>query len=119
MKLKILLIASIITGTFFSGCGRAVINEPSDEIKLYTWEYTGSEGIKSTIRFDGDEAILRITSFDDSCVIRGLCVFSDDTMEIITDMPKGELKFKYELTGKSLTLQREDLSSVEFLKKDK
>ena len=119
MKYKFIIIAAIIEGIFLSGCGKAVINTPSDEIKLYTWEYTGSEGLKSTIRFDGDEAVIRISNFDDSCVIKGLCIFEGDTMEIIGDMPKGELKFNYELTGKSLTLHRADGLSVEFLKKEK
>lgn len=95
----------LIISVLFSGCGKTVINCDADEIKLYKWEYSGEQGLVSTLEFEEDNAVLTVKNGDEYCKIDGLCVFGENSFVIIDNIIKREFPFKYELSGTELNLE--------------
>ena len=95
-----------------SGCGKNVVNDQSDEIRLSSWEAQSGK-LTACLSFDGDRAELNIVSPDDSTQITGLCLFDDSRLLIIDETKT--YSFGYTLSGKTLTL-RNDYGNVNFVK---
>ena len=93
--LSLALIVIIVLG----GCGKTVINCEADEIKLYSWEYLGEQGLVSTLEFAEDNAVLKIKNDNEECEINGLCVFGEDGFVIVDDSLKSDIPFEYTLSG--------------------
>ena len=104
LKSLFMLIPIFLFLFLLEGCGKPVINNEADEIKLYSWEYTGKQGINSTLKFSGDEAILTIVNDNEKCRIQGLCVFGDTGFVIIDPKLQNEYGFKYKLSGRELSV---------------
>ena len=114
-KLVILPLALIVI-IVLGGCGKTVINCEADEIKLYSWEYLGEQGLVSTLEFADDNAVLKINNKDVQCEINGLCVFGEDSFVIIDNSLKKEFPFKYTLSGTELSLEYNG-DSINFAKR--
>lgn len=105
-KIKFLILSfCLLIPLTLGGCGKAVINSEADEIKLYSWEYSGEQGLFSSLCFDEDNAILTIKNGSEHCEINGLCVFEENNFVIIDNNLKKEFLFNYTLSGKELTLE--------------
>lgn len=102
-KILILIINAAIAFNL-SGCGKPVINSESDEIRLYSWEYMGEQGIRSELKFTEDCAALTIDNDNEHCKISGLCVIEGNYLVIIDNSLHKEYLFEYILSGTELTL---------------
>ncbi|MBQ3692159.1 MAG: hypothetical protein II931_02420 [Clostridia bacterium] len=105
LRFAILSFVVLLCTLFFGGCGKTVINCEADEIKLYSWEYSGEQGLVSRLEFKEDNAVLTIVSGDERCEINGLCVFGEGSFVIIDNSLKREFPFKYTLSGKELNIE--------------
>ncbi len=117
-KASIFFLTLLIISAFLCGCGSTVINNEADEIKLYSWEYTGEQGIFSELSFENDNAVLTIDRDGEHCEINGLCVFGEQSFVIIDNTLKNKFVFIYTLSGKYLRLEYNG-SSIEFEKAEK
>ena len=88
---------------FVCGGCRQKIETSSDEIRASDWHVSGSE-VSGMLEFNDEYAYLYIDNGDDSCVISGLCVITDDNIRIIDNGLKSEYLFTYILGGESLVL---------------
>lgn len=115
-KQAIFCLTFLLISALLCGCGRTVINTEADEIKLYSWEYTGKQTLAAELSFENDSAALTIENNGEHCVIEGLCVFGDQTFIIVDNTLKNKFVFGYTLSGKTLVLDY-DGSTVSFDKK--
>ena len=107
-KSSLLLILTITLLLTLQGCGKTAINNEADEIKLYSWVYSGEQGISSTLEFHDDEASLNIVNDSEKCLIKGLCVFSENKLVIIDTKLQKEFAFEFELYGREIILKYGD-----------
>ena len=96
----------ILSSTFilFSACTKTINNE-EEEIRAYQW-FSNDEDICANLTFNDENAVLTINSYDENCIIKGLCVFSDNNIIIIDNNLESEFVFPYILSGTSLTLEK-------------
>ena len=104
-KSSFLLILTITLLLTLQGCGKTAINNEADEIKLYSWVYSGEQGISSTLEFHDDEASLTIVNDSEKCLIKGLCVFGENRFVIIDTELQKEFAFEFELSGREISLK--------------
>ena len=97
-----ILVSSTIV---FLGACTEKMNSEQDEIRAYEWVTKGEDTYAKLI-FNGENAVLTINSYDENCIIEGLCIFSDNNILIIDNNLETEFVFPYDLTGTSLTLDR-------------
>ncbi len=94
-----------------SGCGERIVNGCADEIRSGCWECRGD--IAASLVFDGDRAVLTVSSPEEKAVISGLCLIDDGTLTICDE--SDEYVFGYTLRGKTLNLEN-DCGSADFVR---
>lgn len=105
---SIIALTFILIAVFMCGCTTTVINNESDEIKLYSWKYIGEQGLVANLSFENDNAALTVESSGEHCKIEGLCVFGEQSFVIVDNTLKKKFIFNYTLSGKNLELQYND-----------
>ena len=103
MKKAVTVLIILMCFFCFSAC-KEKINSASDEMRMHGWRLTGEYGLEAEIRFYDENAALTVTNHDESCVIDGLCIITDDALVIIDNELHKEYSFEYTLSGTSLTL---------------
>ena len=98
-----LAVFSIMILFLLSGCTQVVDNN-SDELRLYSWEGETESGNIVTLRFDGSDAALEIGYPDTEMIISGFCAVSDDSLMICDEETGFDYTFGYKLYGDRVEL---------------
>ncbi len=101
-NITILIMMSVVL--MCSSCTE-IINTEADEIRSFEWQIRNDD-ISAALSFENDNAALAISSYGESCIIKGLCIISENTIVIIDNSLKNEYVFNYSLSGQSLILER-------------
>lgn len=96
---------------FLVSCVR-VIDDCSDELILHRWEKEFDTGVIMELYFEGDNAVLRCTSGEESAVLRGLCVLDTSGFVICDDKTKQNYMFTYTVHGDLLELTYDNATIV-------
>lgn len=87
-----------------ASCGQIVQNA-SEELKLYEWQRENENGTKISLRFSEDTAFLSIQGDEDiACEISGLCVTDGNTFFISDISMMKNVSFTYKVYGDHLDL---------------
>lgn len=115
MRGKFFLISILLTAVLsLSSCVKS-IQQPADELKLYTWSGSFEQGAEVTLSFTQTEGYLEIENDDSSLSVGGLCMLTDDELLIFDENSGMNYTFGYRLYGDRVELNRD--GSVLTLKK--
>lgn len=98
MRGKLFFVSVLLTAVFLTGCV-PVINSPSDELRMYTWQSELENGNIVSLSFDEDNGYLNIKNTDFTLNIGGLCILSDDRITICDKESGLNYSFGYTLYG--------------------
>ena len=102
MRVSIVVIA--ICGAFgLSACTR-VIENASDELKMYHWACEEENGSQISLSFEDTDACLTVENEAFSMNIEGLCIADDDSFTICDSKSKNNYTFGYQLYGDRVEL---------------
>ena len=102
MRVSIVIIA--ICGAFgLSACTR-VIENASDELKMYHWACEEENGSQISLSFEDTDARLTVENEAFSMNIEGLCIADDDSFTICDSKSKNNYTFGYQLYGDRVEL---------------
>ena len=115
MRGKLLLISILLAAVLsLSSCVKS-IQQPADELKMYTWSGSFEHGSDVTLSFTQTEGYLEIENDDSSLSVGGLCMLTDDELLIFDENSGMNYSFGYRLYGDRVELNRD--GSVLTLKK--
>ena len=104
--MKIKLIIPVLIMVILTSCTQ-VISDSADEIRLNSWRTELNSGSTVALRFDGDNAELKVDSKDkDACVsLKGLCVIDEKTVFIYNKSEGEPYYFNYNIKNNTLVLK--------------
>lgn len=106
-KCLIIGILSLCIILICCACTR-VIDTPAEELRAHQWGLESKEKGTVSLRFEGDDAALRIENDAGDLNISGLCMLTEDRMTICDTVTSVNYTFYYRLHGDRIELRCEN-----------